>query len=121
MSSSEPTDEPDLAEIYAFAASQMVNGASEGDVKVMLFQRGIGTDAADQMISELVKLRAEVQNEEARKDMRHGSVWLLGGIAVTALSYLSAAGDGYYVVTLGAILYGAVLYMHGASKLDSTA
>ena len=119
MNSSEPSGEPDLAEIYAFAAAQMVDGASEGEVKRMLFQKGIGVGVADEMISNLTALRAEVEDEEAREDMRHGSVWFFGGIAITAISYLAAAGDGLYIVTWGAILYGAILYMQGASRLSS--
>lgn len=119
MNSSEPSGEPDLAEIYAFAAEQMVDGASEGEVKRMLFQRGIGAERAAEMIANLVELRAEVQNEEARKYMRHGAVWFLVGIGITVVSYLSAGGDGLYIVTSGAMLYGAALYLHGASNLDS--
>ena len=46
--------------------------------------------------------------EAAKKSVTVGMAWLIGGIAVTFGSYLSAVnnGGGTYVVTWGAILFG---------------
>ena len=48
--------------------------------------------------------------EAAKKSVMVGMAWLIGGIAVTFGSYLSAVnnGGGTYVVTWGAILFGGI-------------
>jgi hypothetical protein len=60
----------------------------------------------------------EVQRErEAGKRLRAtGAVILLGGIAVTLSTYLAAVSSpygGHYVVTIGAICYGAMRFFQG--------
>lgn len=52
----------------------------------------------------------------ARKNMVTGSIWCVGGIAVTMLTYSSAAaapGGGGYVVAWGAIVFGGWRFIRG--------
>jgi hypothetical protein len=52
--------------------------------------------------------------EEARKDMIVGGLWFTGGILITGLTYLVARQKGgIYVVTSGAIIYGAIQFLRG--------
>ena len=60
------------------------------------------------------------QDEEARaygiRKMKSGAAWCLGGILVTAISIYAAAntlGGGSYFLAWGAILFGAVDFLHG--------
>lgn len=50
------------------------------------------------------------QNE---KDMLYGALWCIGGIIVTSVGYSSASGGGSYLVTWGAILFGALQFFKG--------
>jgi hypothetical protein len=51
-------------------------------------------------------------------DLVVGSIWLVGGLAVTIGSYAVASGGsgGHYVVTTGAIAYGMVRIIRGLSR-----
>lgn len=45
---------------------------------------------------------------DRQRDLLIGAAWLVGGLFVTLLSYQAASGGGRYLVTTGAIVYGAV-------------
>ncbi len=58
------------------------------------------------------------QAELARKysrQMLFGILWVLGGLLVTAGTFFSAVnrGTGYYIITWGAIIYGALEFFYG--------
>lgn len=55
----------------------------------------------DQIIAEA---RKSDRRAQVRSDLILGPILLVGGIGVTALSYMAAAGGGVYVVTTGAIV-----------------
>lgn len=50
----------------------------------------------------------ESEGRVAQRDLMIGGAWLIGGLFVTLLSYQAASGGGRYLVTTGAIVYGAV-------------
>ena len=50
----------------------------------------------------------------ATQEMGQGLLWLLGGGAVTGITYASASeGGGSYMVMYGAFIYGAVKLLRG--------
>jgi hypothetical protein len=51
----------------------------------------------------------------AGQDVLYGALWLLGGIAVTAGTYVMAeeAGGGRYIVAWGAMLCGGLQFLRG--------
>jgi hypothetical protein len=53
------------------------------------------------------------------RDLLIGSIWLVGGVLITLVSYsvASAAGGGRFVITSGAIVYGLVRIVRGFSRL----
>lgn len=54
---------------------------------------------------------------EARsRDLLVGALWLGGGLAVTVISYSAASGGGRFVVTTGAIVYGAFRVLRGLTS-----
>jgi hypothetical protein len=56
----------------------------------------------------------------AEKRMINGALWCLGGIMVSGVSYIGASGPsgGTYVITWGAILFGAIQFFRGISRRD---
>jgi hypothetical protein len=56
-----------------------------------------------------------VESEAGRRDVLYGGLWLLGGIAVTAVTYLVAdfSGGGRYIVAWGAMLFGGLQFLRG--------
>jgi hypothetical protein len=46
-----------------------------------------------------------------------GSLWLVGGIIVTAVTYAAAANGGTYVVAWGAVLFGFIDIIIGLTML----
>jgi hypothetical protein len=51
----------------------------------------------------------------ARRNMREGGIWFIGGIIVTGFTYAGASGPrgGVYVVAWGAILFGGIRFLRG--------
>jgi hypothetical protein len=49
------------------------------------------------------------------RDVLVGGLWLLGGITVTAVTYIAAAeqGGGRYIVAWGAMLFGGIQFLRG--------
>ncbi|MDI1481492.1 hypothetical protein [Polyangium sp. y55x31] len=51
---------------------------------------------------------------DGKRDMVVGGLWCVGGIAVTAITYASAAnGGGRYVMAWGAIIFGGIQFVRG--------
>ncbi len=51
-------------------------------------------------------------------DMTIGGLICVAGIAITAATYLSAINGGAYIVTWGAIIFGAIRFFRGISNRD---
>jgi hypothetical protein len=49
------------------------------------------------------------------RDVLHGALWLAGGIAVTAGTYIYAeeSGGGRYIIAWGAMLCGGIQFLRG--------
>ncbi|WP_295990413.1 hypothetical protein [uncultured Alistipes sp.] len=53
----------------------------------------------------------------ARRDVRYGLLWCLGGLAVTLGSYWFAEEGGKYLMATGAIVWGAIQALRGVVNL----
>jgi hypothetical protein len=102
--------------VYAYAAHLIKVGHSRMQVEDRLVERGLDREAASTVVDKLLAMRAEAQEEAARKDMLYGALWCLGGVLVTALTYIAAEGGGVYIVWWGAIVYGAIRLFRGLSQ-----
>ena len=52
----------------------------------------------------------------AQKNFVHGALWLVGGIAVTAVTYSIASSSpsgGHYLIAWGAIIFGGFQFLKG--------
>ena len=65
----------------------------------------------------LVKKIAAVGKDVARRNMTYGALWCIGGGIVTCLSYSAVANaGGTYIITWGAIIFGAIQFLQGVSQ-----
>lgn len=55
--------------------------------------------------------------QRARRDVRYGLLWCVGGLAFTLGSYYLADAGGKYVVATGAVVWGAIQALRGAFGL----
>lgn len=53
----------------------------------------------------------------ARRRIAIGALWVVGGLAVTGVTYLIASGGGTYLVTWGAVIYGGIEMVKGMAAL----
>ena len=59
----------------------------------------------------------EPARSAAEQDVIVGGLWLIGGIAVTAMTYAAAAqSGGRYVIAWGAILFGGIQFLKGLGR-----
>lgn len=111
------TQSPDqaVAAIYDFAAGLMMQGVEPAEIKRKLAEQGLNAETAEIVVTNLVEARDRAIREEGQKNMLYGGLWFMGGVAVTAFSYLAAGpGGGRYVLAWGAILFGAIQFIRGA-------
>lgn len=66
--------------------------------------------------STIERLHSDARARQASRDLTYGGLWLLGGIAVTGISFsiaASSAHGGTYVIASGAMLFGAIRLLRG--------
>ena len=62
----------------------------------------------------------EEELKGARRNMRMGLLWCVGGLAGSFLSYYSARVGGRYVIATGAIVWGAIQALNGLTAYIQT-
>lgn len=112
------SNEEAVAAVYQHAASLVRAGKSREEVKADLLSRGLDEVSAGIVTTKIFEMRRKAYSEEGRKNMLHGALWCVGGIVVTAVTYSAARGGGTYVVTWGAIIFGAIQFFRGVGQLN---
>lgn len=106
-------DATDLDGVSRDVARRLRGGASAETVAASLLEDGLTVAEIETVFQGAAAI---LRAENARKDTLHGALWLGGGLLVTLISYSAAEGGGHYVVTTGAIVYGAFRLIRGLSK-----
>jgi hypothetical protein len=110
MEASQPTNQQANDYLYQYAANLLANGNKSGaEVERLLMLKGLGADEASTVVRELEDPIRDAKKAQAKKDMLHGGLWCLGGIALTV------ADVGF--VFWGAILFGGVQFIKGVTNL----
>ena len=121
MSAHSPTDE-EVEAVFRYAAGLMRDGASAGKIEQALMAKGLEEASAAAVVTNLARQRSEALRQAGRKNMTYGALWCAGGVIVTIGGYAAASGGGgggggaMYVVTWGAIVFGAVQFFRGLSQ-----
>ena len=114
MSNADPEAEKALRALFEYAAQLVGAGNSQGEVESKLRERGVDAEVAQLITHKLFALRGEARKKAGSKNMLIGALWCVGGLAVTGLTYSAASdGGGTYIVTWGAIIFGAIQFFRG--------
>lgn len=91
--------------VYAFAANLYTEqNYSWNQVKSILIKEGINEKDAETVVENLKEQEEEEKREAANKEIGYGFLWLVGGIALTAIT------QGQYLFW-GAVLWGSMAYI----------
>lgn len=98
----------------AIAMAARAQGASLGEIETQLIKVGIDEELIKEIMMQVEGKTPQALEEKNAKDMRTGFYWLVGGILVTAITYLIAAlsgKGGAYIIAWGAIFFGAMQFV----------
>ena len=120
MKMSETEQQEVVNQIYDYAANLLINeNYTSYEAKQALIDQGLDEETAAIVIRKLEEDIGAVKQKNANKDMLYGALWCIGGIIVTVASYSAASGGGTYIVTWGAILFGAIQFFKGLANSTS--
>ena len=110
MEASQNADQQSNNYLYPYAANLLANGNKSGaEVERLLMLKGVEADEASAMVRETEDPIRQAKKAQAKKDMLHGGLWCIGGIALTV------ADIGF--VFWGAILFGGIQFIKGLTNL----
>jgi hypothetical protein len=95
--------------LYQYAANLLASGKSGAEVERLLQLKGLAADTASTMVGELENPIQDARKAQAKKDMLHGGLWCVGGLALT----LADVGFVFW----GAILFGGIQFIKGVTNL----
>jgi len=111
------TAEQQLARISDFVRQEMERGWEIEALESRLLELGLDRDALAAAIAATGD--PALARKMARRKVKEGSIWLLGGLFVTFVSFSSASPGETYIITWGAVLYGLVRLFQGLRDIDS--
>ena len=109
MEASQTTDQQPNNYLYQYAANLLANGKSGAEVERLLMLKGLAADDASTLVGELENPIQDAKKAQAKKDMLHGGLWCVGGLALT----LADVGFVFW----GAILFGGIQFIKGVTNL----
>jgi hypothetical protein len=110
MEASQTAEQQPNDYLYQYAANLLANGNKSGaDVERLLMLKGLDADSASEIVRELESPIRDAKRAQAKKDMLHGGLWCIGGLALTM------ADIGF--IFWGAILFGGVQFIKGLTNL----
>jgi hypothetical protein len=110
MEASQTADQQSNDYLYQYAANLLANGNKSGaDVERLLMLKGLSADEASAIVNELESPIQDAKKAQAKKDMLHGGLWCIGGLALT----LADVGFVFW----GAIVFGGIQFIKGVTNL----
>ncbi len=108
MEASQTAEQQSDNYLYQYAANLLASGKSGTEVERLLL-KGLAADDASTMVGELENPIQDARKAQAKKDMLHGGLWCVGGLALT----LADVGFVFW----GAILFGGIQFIKGVTNL----
>jgi hypothetical protein len=115
-------------QLYGYAAQLLGGGAQPDAVRQKLLELGLDEKTASTVVHDLLAAPGTVpadivrppsggdwSREVGRRRMAVGALVFFIGLIVTVATFAAAAGGGTYIVAWGAMLYGVIEFLRGAS------
>jgi hypothetical protein len=96
------------------ARDAFARGGSREQVVQAMTATGVAQATAERLADQARCMVRELVRETALRTMGVGLAWLVGGVAVTWITYNMAEGGGSYIVTWGPIAWGGYTFLRGA-------
>jgi len=112
----QPSKQKSEVNPYAEARRMIYSGNSDHHIETSLIERGVRPEQARSAVQQIREEYLNAFRAEAYKQMAIGFVITFVGLAVTWVTYSSAANSpngGSYVVAWGAILLGGWRFING--------
>lgn len=100
-------------ELLEYAKSLLAADKLESEALRDLTEHGCKQEDAKRIVAEAVVQLEEKEKKVKRQYMIFGSLFFFGGLIITIWSYIHAVNGGTYIITWGAILFGAILLYKG--------
>ena len=115
----EPCPTRDRAEdwVPAFVHEQVTKGISVQEIEIKLVERGLDKHTAAAVSRNVLQMRSPIIEQHGGKKILLGAFVSICGLALTLASYTAAAPEGTYVVAVGAILGGCLLFLAGLAQV----
>ncbi len=115
---------PELAaarQIYFFAADLMKKGHADADVIASLMKaHKLDRKNATLVVEHLHTARKDAKRKKAVRDILMGLGLFVIGLLITFTAYATVTGtpgNGTYLISLGAILIGGVMFFRGLTSI----
>lgn len=82
-----------------------------------LKEKGVPDDAAMVITRDACSIRAAARRRSGLKGIGCGFLMLAVGGIITGVTYAAAAGGGYYIITIGLFIAGAIAILTGLWRL----
>jgi hypothetical protein len=111
-----------MDEVIQYVLECLNRGSSQAEVRKQLIASGMSAQDANEIVQQVASWRhknpgvAAGGGNSGQTSMAIGGIVCLAGIAITVISFMSAQGGGTYVVAWGAIIFGAIQFIRGASQ-----
>jgi hypothetical protein len=109
-----PISQARLRTIHDNAVNRLISGTSPDDVAETMKQSGLGEEEAWVTVTGFRVEIAQAKLDAAKKNVRNGALWCVGGLLVTGISYsMVSEGGGSYFVCWGAVIFGGIQLIRG--------
>jgi hypothetical protein len=103
-----------LATLVTFVAQQLKDKVPDAAIVDSLVEKGLEKATAEDFVGKCKDSLKAARKKAGKKDMIYGALWCVGGAIVTAVTYsMASSGGGRYIITWGAIIFGAIQFFRG--------
>lgn len=101
-------------QVYNYAINLIVNEKKTNNETIaILISTGLDGETANIVVSNIQNRIKEERNEIANKNMLYGTLWCIGGLLVTGITYAVSINGGSYIFAWGAVFFGGLQFLKG--------
>jgi hypothetical protein len=103
-----------LSTLVTYVVQQLKDKVPDSAIAQYLVEKGVEQGTAENFVEKCKASYKSARKKAGQKAMLYGALWCVGGGIVTAVTYsMASAGGGRYIITWGAIIFGAIQFFRG--------